>query len=103
MKSPIKKWRTAVGELVADNNHETDIIKKVFDWYVKHHRDQYCPQVRALTTFCGYFQRIVDARRRWLKDNPEERGGHWENDVWKYPENGKMVTKKTRRWVMDED
>jgi hypothetical protein len=102
-KPPLKKWRTAVGQLVADNNHETDIIKKVFDWYLENHKWPWAPKVRALTTFCGYFQRMADARRRWLEENPEERGGHWVDDTRQCVKNGKVIIKKYRRWEIDED
>ncbi len=91
----------AIGALVVSNNHETDLILKVFNWYVIHHRDQYVPKVRAITTFCDRFEDLVDARRRWLKDNPED-AGHWGTEIIQILKGDRMVPKTIRSWIPDE-
>ena len=96
-----RKWISAMSNLLAD--HDRDIVSKTLDWFLDHRMTyKHVAQVKTLPLFCQRFAEIIEARRRWLKENPEKAPYPTKKRMKQVEVDGKMTFIEVTQWTSEE-
>jgi len=96
-----RKWISAMSNLLAD--HDRDIVSKTLDWFLDHRMTyKHVAQVKTLPLFCQRFAEIIEAHRRWLKENPEKAPYPTKKRMKQVEVDGKMTFIEVTQWTSEE-